>query len=132
MKHGWTLVALLLGETIAMSEAQAQAKTEGGTDAIRPFTVHVPDEALADLKRRIAATRWPARETVTDQSQGVPLATVQKLARYWGTEYDWRQCEAKLNALPQFITTIDGVDMHFIPAPSTHPPPLPLILTHAC
>src|SRR5215831_9507056 len=89
MKHGWTLVALLLGGTIAMSaaHAQAQAKTEGGADAIRPFTVHVPDEALTDLKRRVAATRWPARETVTDQSQGVPLATVQQLARYWGFLY---------------------------------------------
>src|SRR5215468_2271838 len=130
MKHGWTLVALLLGGTIAMSAAQAQVKTEGGADAIHPFTVHVPDEALADLKRRIAATRWPERETVTDQSQGVQLATVQKLARYWGIEYDWRQCEAKLNALPQFITTIDGVDMHFIHVRSTHPNALPMIVTH--
>jgi len=130
MKHGWTLVALLIGGTIAMSAAQAQEKTEGGADAIRPFTVHFPDEALADLKRRIAATRWPERETVTDQSQGVPLATVQKLARYWGTEYDWRKCEAKLNALPQFLTTIDGVDMHFIHVRSKQPNALPMIVTH--
>ena len=113
-----------------MSAAQAQAQTEGGADAIRPFTVHFPDEALADLKRRIAATRWPERETVTDQSQGVQLATVQKLARYWGTEYDWRTCEAKLNALPQFITTIDGVDIHFIHVRSKQPNALPMIVTH--
>ena len=92
----------------------ARRVTEVGSDAIRPFRVHFPDEALADLKRRIAATRWPERETVTDQSQGVQLATVQKLARYWQNEYDWRKCEAKLNALPQFITKIDGLDIHFI------------------
>ena len=94
MTHGWTLVALLLGGTIAMSAAQAQAKTEGGADAIRPFTVHVPDEALTDLKRRVAATRWPARETVTDQSQGVPLATVQTLARYWDQRAHPCSCHA--------------------------------------
>src|SRR5258708_28250940 len=92
----------------------ARAQTGGGADAIRPFRVSFPDEALADLKRRIAATRWPDRETVADQSQGVQLATVQKLARYWATDYDWRKCEAKLNALPQFITGLDGVDIHFI------------------
>jgi pimeloyl-ACP methyl ester carboxylesterase len=132
MKYGWTLVALLMGGTIAMghTHAQAQAKTEGGTAAIRPFRVHFPDEALADLKRRIVATRWPEREIVTDQSQGVQLATVQKLARYWETEYDWRTCEAKLNALPQFITRIDGVDIHFIHVRSKHPNALPLIVTH--
>ncbi len=113
-----------------MDTTQAQAKTEGGADAIRPFRVHFPDEALADLKRRIAATRWPEREIVTDQSQGVQLATVQKLARYWGTEYDWRKCEAKLNALPQFITKIDGVDIHFIHVRSKQPNALPMIVTH--
>src|SRR5262245_14578008 len=125
MKFGWTLVALLIGGTIAMSAAQAPAETEGGADAIRPFTVHFPDEALADLKLRITATRWPEREIVTVQSQGVQLATVQKLARYWGTEYDWRKCEAKLNALPQFITKIDGVDIHFIHVRSMQPNVLP-------
>ena len=134
MKHRWTIAAFLIGGTIAMtqsqSQAQAQAKTEGGADAIRPFHVHFPDEALADLKRRIAATRWPEREIVTDQSQGVQLATMQKLARYWETEYDWRKCEAKLNALPQFITTIDGVDIHFIHVRSKHPNALPMIVTH--
>ncbi len=89
------------------AEAQLQAKPEGDA-AVRPFKVHFSDDALADLKRRIAATRWPERETVTDQSQGVQLATVQKLARYWQNEYDWRKCEARLNALPHFITKIDG------------------------
>ncbi len=114
MRHGWTRVALLMGATIAITRAQvearteaavggtparqSQAKAEGGADAIRPFHVHFSDEALADLKRRIAATRWPEKETVADQSQGVQLATMQKLAHYWGTDYDWRKCEARLNA----------------------------------
>lgn len=112
-----------------MGQTQAQAKT-ADAEAIRPFRVHFPDDALADLKRRIAATRWPDKEIVPDQSQGVQLATVQKLARYWGTEYDWRKCEAKLNALPQFITEIDGVDIHFIHVRSKHPNALPMIVTH--
>jgi pimeloyl-ACP methyl ester carboxylesterase len=98
--------------------------------AIRPFRVDIPDEALADLRRRIAATRWPEREVVTDQSQGVQLATVQNLARYWLNEYDWRTCEATLNALPQFITQIDGVDIHFVHVRSNQPNALPLIVTH--
>ena len=97
---------------------------------IRPFHVNFPEEALVDLRRRIAATRWPAREVVTDQSQGVQLATVHKLARYWQNEYDWRKCEAKLNALPQFITKIDGVDIHFMHVRSKQPNALPLIVTH--
>ena len=120
MQLGWALAALLVGAPIAMAQTSAQATAEGGADAVRPFRVHFPDEALADMKRRIAATRWPEREIVTDQSQGVPLATVQKLARYWGAEYDWRKCEAKLNALPQFVTEIDGVDIHFIHVRSKH------------
>jgi pimeloyl-ACP methyl ester carboxylesterase len=98
--------------------------------AIRPFRVSIPDEALVDLRQRIAATRLPDREIVTDQSQGVQLATVQKLARYWQTEYDWRKCEAKLNAVPQFITEIDGLDIHFIHVRSQHENALPLIVTH--
>jgi pimeloyl-ACP methyl ester carboxylesterase len=146
MKHGWTRVALLIGGTIAMTQTQvearsgaviggtpagqAQAKTEGGGDAIRPFRVHFSDAELADLKRRIAATKWPERETVTDATQGVQLATTQKLARYWASEYDWRKCEAKLNALPQFITTIDGLDIHFIHVRSKHPNALPMVVTH--
>ena len=91
------------------------ATTEkSGATAIRPFHVDVPDEALEDLRRRIAAVRWPSRELVTDRSQGVQLATIQELARYWTTDYDWRRCEARLNALPQFKTEIDGEDVHFI------------------
>jgi pimeloyl-ACP methyl ester carboxylesterase len=97
---------------------------------IRPFHVDIPGEALEDLRRRIAATNWPEKETVADQSQGVPLAMIQKLARYWGTEYDWRKCEAKLNALPQFVTEIDGLDIHFIHIHSKHENALPLIVTH--
>jgi pimeloyl-ACP methyl ester carboxylesterase len=97
---------------------------------IRPFEVHVPDEDLADLRRRIAATRWPARELVADRSQGVQLATIQELARYWTTDHDWRACEARLNALPQFTTEIDGEDVHFIHVRSRHEEALPLIITH--
>ena len=97
---------------------------------IRPFHVNVPETELIELRRRINATRWPDRETVTDSSQGVQLATMQKLARYWATDYDWRKVEAKLNALPQFITTIDGLDIHFIHVRSKHENALPLIVTH--
>jgi pimeloyl-ACP methyl ester carboxylesterase len=97
---------------------------------IRPFHFDVPDEALADLRRRIAAARWPSKELVADRSQGVQLATIQELARYWETDYDWRIAEAKLNALPQFTTEIDGVDVHFIHVRSSHEDALPLIVTH--
>jgi pimeloyl-ACP methyl ester carboxylesterase len=97
---------------------------------IRPFRVDMPDEAIADLRQRIAATRWPTKELVADRSQGVQLVTNQELARYWTTEYDWRRCEAKLNALPQFRTEIDGVDIHFIHVRSRHENALPLIMTH--
>ncbi len=99
-------------------------------NAIRPFHVNVPEADLTELRRRINATRWPERETVGDASQGVQLATVQQLARYWATEYDWRKCEAKLNALPNFITEIDGLDIHFIHVRSKHDNALPLIVTH--
>jgi pimeloyl-ACP methyl ester carboxylesterase len=95
-----------------------------------PFHVNVPEEELSELRRRIKATRWPDRETVTDATQGVQLATTQALARYWGTEYDWRKCEARLNAVPQFITEIDGLDIHFIHVRSKHKNALPLIVTH--
>src|ERR1700749_2629175 len=97
---------------------------------IRPFHVDIAEEAVADLRRRIAAWRPPEREPVDDQSQGVQLATVQDLARYWATEYDWRGCEAKLNALPQFMTEIDGLDIHFIHVRSSQPDALPLIVSH--
>jgi pimeloyl-ACP methyl ester carboxylesterase len=101
---------------------------EGG--AVRPFSFDVPEEDLADLRRRIAATQWPEKETVADESQGVPLATMQELARYWATDYDWRRCEAKLKALPQFITEIDGLDIHFIHVRSKHENALPLVVNH--
>jgi len=97
---------------------------------IRPFRVEMPEEAIADLRRRIATTRWPSKELVADRSQGVQLATIQELARYWATDYDWRADEAKLNALPQFTTEIDGVDIHFIHVRSPHVDAMPLIMTH--
>src|SRR6478672_5938800 len=99
-------------------------------DAIRPFRVNMPEEQLVDLRRRINATKWPERETVNDETQGVQFATTQKLARYWGTDYDWRKVEARLNALPQFITNIDGLEIHFIHVRSKNPNELPLIVTH--
>ena len=105
------------------------SNVETATDT-RPFDVDIPDEALEDLRRRIAATNWPEKETVSDESQGVPLAMIQELARYWMTDYDWRTCEAKLNALPQFMTEIDGLDIHFIHVRSRHPNALPLVMTH--
>ena len=97
---------------------------------VRPFRAEVPDEVIADLRRRVAATRWPQKELVSDRSQGVQLATSQELARYWAADYDWRACEASLNALPQFKTEIDGVDVHFIHVKSPHADALPLIMTH--
>ena len=100
-----------------------------GTE-IRPFRINVPDEDLVELRRRIAATNWPEKETVADQSQGVPLALTQRLARYWGTDYDWRRCEAELNALPQFIIELDGLDIHFIHVRSQHEDALPLLINH--
>jgi pimeloyl-ACP methyl ester carboxylesterase len=102
----------------------------GEATAIRPFRIEVPEEQLAELRRRLAATRLPTRELVADRSQGVQLATIQALARFWATDYDWRACEARLNALPQFTTEIDGVDIHFIHAKSPHEHALPLIMTH--
>jgi pimeloyl-ACP methyl ester carboxylesterase len=112
-------------------QAQSAAKAIAAEDnAIRPFRVHVPQEAIDDLRRRVTVTRWPDKETVADQSQGVQLATMKELVRYWGTEYDWRKAEAKLNALPQFVTKIDGLDIHFIHVRSKNPNALPLIITH--
>ena len=103
----------------------AQASTE-----IRPFHIEIPAEKLDELRQRIGATRWPSKELVADRSQGVQLATIQELARYWASEYDWRACEARLNALPQFVTEIDGVDIHFIHVRSRHESALPLVMTH--
>jgi pimeloyl-ACP methyl ester carboxylesterase len=115
-----SLIGLLPGQFAAAAD----------DNTIRPFKINVPEADLVDLRRRIAATRWPDRETVKDQSQGAPLAKLQELVRYWGTDYDWRKVEAKFNALPQFVTTIDGVDIHFIHVRSRHPNALPLIVTH--
>jgi len=124
---------------MAASEGDAMTRNnatqQGGGQAaarstIRPFRVNVPEGELRELRRRIKAARWPERETVTDESQGVQLATMKELARYWATDYDWRKCEAKLNARPQFITEIDGLDIHFIHVRSKHENALPLIVTH--
>ena len=106
------------------------ANEANDSTAIRPFHLEVPEEQLDELRRRIVATQWPEKETVPDDSQGVPLETMQKLARYWATEYDWRRCEAELNALPQFITEIDGLDIHFIHVRSQHEDALPLVVNH--
>ena len=142
-----SVAALSVGVFVFAFPHYAQTMTTSDTDAVvvaaapatgqaaedrssRPFTVHVSQAALDDLRRRIAATRWPDRETVTDRSQGVQLEKLQALVRYWGTDYDWRKAEAKLNALPQFMTTIDGVDIHFIHVRSRNPNALPLLITH--
>ena len=117
--------AIVEGPPIIIATATAEPAED---TAIRPFEFHASDEDLADLRRRIAATRWPDKETVTDDSQGVQLATMQKLASYWATDYDWRKVEAKLNSSPQFITNIDGLDIHFIHVRSAHPNALPLII----
>jgi pimeloyl-ACP methyl ester carboxylesterase len=114
----------------AASVAGAVSTAGKGDTSVRPFTIHVPEAELANLRKRIADTRWPDRETVGDTSQGVQLATVQALLKYWGSGYDWRKVEAKLNALPEFVTTIDGVDIQFIHVRSREPNAMPLILTH--
>ncbi len=113
-----------------MIQSKPNERVAGLDSEIRPFSVHIPEEALVELRQRIAATRWPDRETVSDQSQGVRLAQIQSLVHYWETEYDWRNIETKLNALPQFVTNIDGLDIHFIHVRSRHPNALPLIITH--
>jgi len=122
------------GAVFAASAAGGAARVlpSSATDpnAIRPFRFTASKEAIDDLRRRVNATKWPERETVTDASQGVQLATIQALARYWGTEYDWRKCEARLMALPNYITEIDGLDIHFIHVRSKHENALPMIVTH--
>jgi pimeloyl-ACP methyl ester carboxylesterase len=117
-------------EAIDRSRSRISAAAVPKRDTIHPFTVNIPESALADLRRRLAETRLPERETVRDYSQGVPLETVQQLLRHWQTDYDWRKVEARLNALPNFITEIDGLDIHFIHVRSTHEDALPLIVTH--
>src|SRR6202022_1017107 len=114
-----------------MTQSSATQRGSEQADAIRPFPVaSVPEAELTDLRKRINATKWPERETVTDATQGVQLATMQALARYWATDYDWRKCEAKLQSLPNFLTEIDGLDIHFIHVRSKHENALPLIITH--
>jgi len=126
---GFAHAAPAPGARASVATASAQPATRDDA-SIRPFRIHVPEAQLVDLRNRIAATRWPDKETVDDQSQGIELAKVQALVRYWGDGYDWRKAEAKLNALPEFVTTIDGVDIQFIHVRSRHPNALPLLLTH--
>jgi pimeloyl-ACP methyl ester carboxylesterase len=114
----------------ASAVLSSNRRASADDNAVRPFRINIPEAELTELRRRIDATKWPERETVTDASQGVQLATIQKLARYWATNHDWRKCEAKLNALPQFITEIDGLDIHFIHVRSKHDNALPVIVTH--
>jgi pimeloyl-ACP methyl ester carboxylesterase len=122
--------AMGIAATGALALLPSTRAAAAAGDAIRPFRVHVPDSQLTDLRRRIRGTRWPDRETVSDQSQGVQLEKLQQLVRYWGTGYDWRRFEARLNALPQFVTEIDDLDIHFIHVRSKHPNALPVIVTH--
>lgn len=122
------LTTVAAAGALSMLPGALQAAT--GSDAIHPFTIDTPEEQLADLRRRLKATRWPERETVKDSSQGVQSATIRKLAQYWATDYDWRRIEAKLKALPQFVTEIDGLDIHFIHVRSKHENALPVIITH--
>jgi pimeloyl-ACP methyl ester carboxylesterase len=122
-------VVAFAATVVGMASARVAAAEHSDT-ALRPFKVEVPEADLAELRRRINATKWPEQEPVPDASQGVQLSTMQKLARYWATEYDWRKVEARLNALPQFTTTIDGLDIHFIHVRSRHPNAMPLIVTH--
>lgn len=119
--------AALAGAATMLPGAALAASTN---NAIRPYRIHIPDEAIADMRRRLAAVRWPERETVPDQTQGVQLARLQPLVQYWASDYDWRKAEAKLNALPQFITNIDGLDIQFAHIRSRHPNAMPLIMTH--
>src|SRR5882724_3244871 len=122
------LAVTMLSGAMALQGPVVEA--QDGPNAIRPFKVHFSDTDLKNLRQRILATKWPKKETVNDGSQGVQFATMQKLATYWASDYDWRKVEAKLNALPQFITNIDGLDIHFIHVRSKHPNALPIIITH--
>ena len=126
-------IALAGAAALQGTYVQAQGKSHSdlkSLEAIRPFHVHISDADVNDLRQRLHATRWPEKETVANQSQGAQLESMKKLIRYWGTEYDWRKAEAKLNAWPQFLTTIDGLDIHFIHVRSRHPNALPLLVAH--
>src|SRR4051812_37358224 len=128
-----TMTAPTRRSTVAKTSAESLAtksRSMADSPAIRPFRISIPETQLAEMKRRIAATQWPEKETVADESQGVPLATMQELAHYWATDYDWRKVEARLNALPQFITNIDGLDIHFIHVRSKEKNAMPLIISH--
>ena len=125
-----TISQPMTGDVVTdIGSVPAKQRTTDDTE-IRAFTVNIPEAQVAELKRRLAATRWPTKELVGDRSQGVQLATVKELVRYWATDYDWRKAEARLNAYPQFVTKIDGVDIHFIHVKSRHPNAMPLIMTH--
>src|ERR1041385_5771920 len=131
--HAQTMTAPTSGVTDTKTSVHNTTSTksrETETTEIRPFTVHIPEAQVADLKRRLQMTRWPNKELVADRSQGVQLATLKELVRYWTTEYDWRKAEARLNSYPQFVTNIDGVDIHFIHVKSKHPNAMPMIMTH--
>src|SRR5262249_1327820 len=136
MKKSKRIVAIIILAIIFVMQgmtglAQAGPFARLATDeSIRPFHVHVPQAELDDLRHRILSTKWPEHEPVKDETQGVQLGTMQKLAKYWATDYDWRKVETRLNALPQFVTTIDGVDIHFIHVRSKYPNALPIIITH--
>ncbi len=123
------ITAAQLGTFFRFAGAQTLSGTQSST-AIRKFKVNIPGATLTEMRRRINATIWPDRETVKHDSQGVPLALMQDVAAYWATDYDWRKCEAKLNALPQFVTNIDGLDIHFIHVRSKHENALPIIVAH--
>ncbi|MDB5282965.1 MAG: multidrug transporter [Bacteroidota bacterium] len=129
-KSNQILVSSIILSAILAQGSLSSAQNASSDESIRPFHVNIPKEKLTDLKRRILATQWPERETVNDQSQGVQLATMQTLAKYWATSYDWQKCEAKLNTIPQFVTNIDGLDIHFIHVRSKHKNALPIIITH--
>jgi len=122
------VIAMATVSSVTLSSTPAAA--ENNDTAIRPFRVNIPEKELVELRRRIAATRWPSKELVGDRSQGVQLATLKALAHYWATDYDWRKAETKLNTYPQFVTKIDGVDIHFIHVKSKHPNAMPMIITH--
>jgi pimeloyl-ACP methyl ester carboxylesterase len=128
--HAGTMTTSTKQTVTSATATSAQGPAAAGERAIRPFSVHVPESELTELRRRIAATRFPEPETVADASQGVQLATTRRLADYWATQYDWRKCEQRLNAVPQFVTEIDGLDIHFIHVRSKHEGALPLIITH--
>src|ERR1044072_2550287 len=128
MKNSKSIPASLIAGLFILQGAVVNAQT--ADTAIRPFHFKVPEKTLVDLKHRIQATQWPDREVVKDETQGVQLATMKALAKYWATQYDWRKIETKLNSVPQFVTKIDGVDIHFIHVRSKHKNALPVIITH--